>query len=58
MWAAGLFTEIAIFFLRRDYSRGKITDEAFRIALDQLKDARVRIRNAQDCFDSRPIDTE
>lgn len=58
MWLAGLCTELAIFTLRRDYSKGKITEEAFRGALKLLKDARVRIENADKAYNSRPISDE
>lgn len=58
MWLAGIFTELAIYTLRKDYSKGRITEEAFRGALKQLKNARVRIRNANECFNNRPVDTE
>lgn len=53
MRMAGFFTEVAIFLLRRDRAKDRMTEKAFEGALKLLKDARVRIRNAQESFDNR-----
>ena len=51
MWIAGLSVELAIFTLRGAYAKKQITTSAFNRILLLLKDARVRIRNADESFE-------
>ena len=50
---ARLFSEIAILLIRHARSRDYVTEEAYKVILRLLKDACVRIRNAQEAHDSK-----